>query len=161
MSQVDSGGGHNGLFAKFNSPSQVLSNLVLPLLDLGIRLWVAQVFFTSGLAKIKSMSTTIALFENEYSVPLLSPEVAAYLAAGAELFFPVLLFAGLAGRFAGLGLFVLNLVAWHSYANTDFASTAGHIDHFVWMLMLAYVVARGPGKLSVDHFVKKWWRNRQ
>ncbi len=157
MSRIDSPAGRAGFLSRFHGAS----GLVLALLDLGIRLWVAWVFFSSGLVKIRSMSTTIALFENEYSVPLLSPDVAAYLATGAELFFPVLLLLGLAGRFAGLGLFVLNLVAWHSYANTDFASTAGHIDHFVWMLMLAYVVARGPGLLSADHFIRRWWRARK
>ncbi|MGH8772805.1 MAG: DoxX family protein, partial [Burkholderiales bacterium] len=60
-----------------------------------IRLYVANVFWKSGMTKIASWDTTLALFENEYAVPLLPSDVAAVLGTGAELFFPVLLFLGL------------------------------------------------------------------
>ena len=159
--QSDSSAGRSGFFAKFDNIKGGVPGFILPVADLCIRLYIAKVFFLSGLTKAKSMSSTIALFENEYSVPLLPADVAAYLATAAELLFPVLLLLGLAGRFAGLSLFVLNVVAWHSYAKTDFASTAGHIDHLVWMLLLAVIVARGPGQLSIDHFFKGWWKRRK
>ena len=78
---------------------------------LAARLYVAQVFWLSGLTKIRDWGTTIALFENEYHVPLLPPELATYMGTAGELGLPVLLVLGLGGRFAALGLFVVNLMA--------------------------------------------------
>ncbi|HEU0204348.1 MAG TPA: DoxX family protein, partial [Burkholderiaceae bacterium] len=70
-------------------------NFLAPVIDLTVRLWVAAVFFKSGLTKIQSWDTTLLLFENEYQVPFLSPETAALLGTGAELVLPVLLALGL------------------------------------------------------------------
>jgi|GEM_PF-6878642 len=75
-----------------------------PLFDLAIRLWVAQVFFMSGLTKIRSWSGTLALFEYEYQVPLLPPAVAALLGTAAELTLPILIAIGLATRLSSLAL---------------------------------------------------------
>ena len=88
-----------------------------PVLDLGIRLWVGAVFFQSGLTKIQSWDTTLALFESEYSVPLLPPALAAYLGTATELLVPIALIAGLGGRFAAGVLFVFNIVAVVSYGD--------------------------------------------
>ena len=71
-----------------------------PLADLAVRLFVAAVFFQSGLTKIANWSSTVSLFENEYAVALLPPQLAAFLGTGVELFFPVLLVLGLGTRFA-------------------------------------------------------------
>ena len=67
-------------------------------LSLVFRLYLAKVFFMAGWTKIASWETTLMLFEYEYSVPVLAPALAAYLATFAELFFPLLLVLGLAGR---------------------------------------------------------------
>lgn len=99
-----------------------------PVLDLGIRLWVANVFWKSGLTKIASWDTTLALFENEYDVPLLSPDVAALLGTGAELLLPVLLVFGLGTRFAAAALFLFNIVAVISYPDL---SEAGRTEAFL------------------------------
>ena len=56
-----------------------------PLFDLGIRLWIANIFFKAGLSKIQSWDSTLMLFEYEYEVPLLSPKLAAYLGTGADV----------------------------------------------------------------------------
>src|SRR5881394_2194169 len=69
-----------------------------PAVDLVVRLFVASVFFKSGLTKIATWSSTLSLFENEYAVPLLPPEIAAFLGTGVELAFPVLLVIGLGTR---------------------------------------------------------------
>src|SRR5436305_1028510 len=61
-----------------------------PLADVAVRLYVAAVFFQSGLTKIANWDSTLSLFENEYAVPLLPSNVAAFLGTGVELFFPVL-----------------------------------------------------------------------
>ena len=91
--------------------------LCAPVVDAAIRLYMAQVFFRSGLVKIGNWDGTRYLFANEYRVPLLPPEVAAWLGTFGELFFPPLLALGLAARFAALSLSLVNVVAvisfWH------------------------------------------------
>jgi putative oxidoreductase len=82
-----------------------------PLAQLAARLYIAQAFFLSGLTKLRDWDTTLALFADEYHVPLLPPNVAAVLGTAGELVLPVLLALGLAGRFAAAGLFVVNAVA--------------------------------------------------
>lgn len=124
-----------------------------PLLDLGIRLYVANVFFKSGLTKLQSWDTTLALFEHEYHVPLLSPELAATLGTATELGFPVLLALGLAGRFSALALFALNIVAVISYPDLN---EAGLKDHLYWGILLAVTALHGPGKLSLDHVLGRF-----
>lgn len=121
-----------------------------PLSILGIRLWVAWVFFRSGLTKINSWDSTLYLFEYEYAVPLLSPELAAYLGTAAELSLPILLALGLAGRFGAIALFVFNIVAVISYPDLNLA---GIRDHQVWGIMLLVPLLQGPGKLSIDHLL--------
>jgi len=127
-----------------------------PLADLAVRLWVANVFWKSGLTKIQSMDSTVMLFTYEYQVPVLSPTVAAYLGTFTELVFPVLLVLGLGGRFAAFALFVFNILAVISYPALE---AAGIEQHQVWGLMLLVTLLHGPGKLSVDHFVcQRWFR---
>src|SRR5437867_1173716 len=86
-----------------------------PVIDLVIRVLVASVFFKSGLTKIASWAGTLSLFENEYAVPFLPPELAAVLGTGVELVFPVLLVLGLGTRLSALMLFAFNIVAVISY----------------------------------------------
>ena len=123
--------------------------------DVLLRLWVANVFFKSGLTKIQSFDSTIALFEYEYSVPLLSPVVAAYLGTATELIFPALLLLGLAGRFSAFVLFFFNIIAAVSYPEI---SDLGVRDHQVWGIMLFVSMVHGPGKLSLDYLI--WHRLR-
>lgn len=129
--------------------------LLSPLLDLALRLWVAQVFFKSGLVKIQSWESTLMLFEYEYQVPLLSPTLAAWLGTGAELILPVLLLLGLLSRPSALALFVFNIIAVISYPDI---SPAGVKDHIIWGVMLAVTLIHGPGALSVDHWLDKHYR---
>ena len=128
-----------------------------PIFDLGVRLWVAYVFFKSGLTKIQSWDTTKMLFEYEYQVPLLPPEPAAYLGTAAELGLPVLLALGLVSRFTALALFLFNIVAVVSYA--DFLAgedgAAGLQQHILWGLMMLITLFHGPGKLSLDYLLCK------
>lgn len=125
-----------------------------PITLLVFRCWVAWVFFASGLTKIKTWSSTVYLFEDEYNVPILPPEIAAYLATGAELILPVLLVLGLLGRFAALGLFVLNIVAVVSYPYLHTIEGAGgYWQHFFWGAMLWTLFIFGPGKLSLDQWI--------
>jgi putative oxidoreductase len=121
-----------------------------PVLDLGIRAYVASVFLQSGMTKIANWNGTLALFQNEYHVPLLSPTVAAYMGAGAELGLPAFLLLGLGTRAAAVALFVFNIIAVISYPDL---SDIGLKDHQYWGLLMLITIFHGPGKLSLDHFL--------
>ena len=125
-----------------------------PLADLAVRLFVAVVFFQSGLTKIANWSSTVSLFENEYAVPLLPPQLAAFLGTGVELFFPVLLVLGLGTRFAAFVLFVFNIIAVVSYPDLG---AAGLKDHQLWGLLLLVTLLHGPGALSLDRLIGRRW----
>ncbi len=133
-----------------------LDGLVKPLTLLGFRLYVAWVFFASGLTKIQSWSSTLYLFEDEYAVPLLSPELAAYLGTAAELVLPVLLAIGLLTRPAALALFVFNIVAVIAYPYLFTIEGAGGFwQHVVWGAMIWTVFVFGPGKFSLDYLLAR------
>lgn len=128
-----------------------------PLGVLALRLWVANVFWKSGLTKIASWDSTVMLFTYEYQVPLLSPELAAFLGTAVELGVAPLLALGLFGRGAAGILFVFNIVAVISYPGLN---DAGVRDHQVWGLMLLIPLLQGPGKLSLDALIAPWLSRR-
>lgn len=114
---------------------------------LAARLYVARVFFMSGLTKLRDWETTVALFTDEYHVPLLPPEVAAAMGTAGELVLPVLLVLGLGGRFAALGLMVVNAVAVISLAEITDAALQQHV---FWGSLLLGLLLWGPGAWSLD-----------
>lgn len=121
------------------------------LLSLAIRFYVGIAFFKAGLVKISDWSATLALFHDEYHVPVLPPDLAAYMGATGELVFPVLLFIGLFSRPAAFGLFFVNAMAVISYPDLfTFECPAGLKDHFCWGALALVLVAFGPGRLSID-----------
>ena len=123
-----------------------------PVFALAIRLYVAYVFLRSGLTKIEDWNLTVALFENEYHVPLLSPQVAALFGTAAELALPALLVAGLGTRVAALALFVFNIVAVISYPDL---SDAGLKDHMLWGALMLVLAVYGPGRFSLDRALSR------
>lgn len=129
-----------------------LPEYLAPVIDLGLRLYLANVFFKSGLTKVLSWDSTLYLFSDVYNVPLLPPEVAASMAAGAELGLSMLLVLGLFGRFAAAGLFILNGVAVISYADL---SDAGINQHLSWGILLGVLLILSRGNWSVDAWLEK------
>ena len=121
-----------------------------PLAALAARLYLAQVFVLSGLTKIRDWETTVALFTDEYHVPLLPPAVAALLGTAGELGLPVLLVLGLGGRFAALGLSVVNAVAVISLSEIAPAALQQHV---FWGALLAGLAIYGLGPWSLDRLV--------
>ncbi|MGH8034045.1 MAG: DoxX family protein, partial [Polaromonas sp.] len=113
------------------------------------RLYLAQVFFLSGLTKIRDWDTTIALFTDEYKVPLLPPALAAAMGTTGELALPVLLVLGLGGRFSALGLSVVNAVAVISLAEIAPAALQQHV---FWGSLLAGLAIYGLGPWSLDRW---------
>ena len=125
-----------------------------PVALLALRLYVSSVFFRSGLVKISDWSATLALFHDEYKVPLLPPDLAACVGAFGELAFPVLITLGLLGRFGAAGLFVVNAMAVISYPQLwGFDCPAGLQMHFVWGSILLALSVFGPGRLSLDALI--------
>jgi putative oxidoreductase len=123
-----------------------------PLFALALRVYVGNVFFQSGLIKASSWSSTVALFANEYHVPVLPPYLAAVMGTAAELGLPVLLVLGLCTRFTAVAMFVFNIIAATSYPDL---SPAGLKDHILWGALLLVTVFYGPGKIALDEWLQR------
>lgn len=130
---------------------EVVSKSLADVLLLVLRWFIAWQFLKAGLVKLDDWSSTLALFESEYQVPLLSPVLAAYFGTAGELVFPILLMAGLFTRWAALGLFAVNAMAVISYPQLfTFDCPAAINDHKYWAVILAVIFVFGAGRLSVD-----------
>ena len=121
-----------------------LDRVPLDLLLLAARIAVAVVFFRSGLTKIANWDTTIALFRNEYALPLVPPEIAAPLAAVNELGMSTLLALGLLTRIATLPL--LGMV----FVIQTLVYPENWPEHLTWATLLLLILTRGPGIVSAD-----------
>ncbi len=117
------------------------------ILQLIIRLWVANVFWQSAIVKLMDWESTLFLFAEEYKVPLLPPDFAAYSGTFFELSCSVLLALGLASRLAVLPLLAMTAVIQFTYMP--------HADHAYWALLLANILCIGPGRFSIDYFIKR------
>ncbi len=136
---------HNELF-------ELLSKYSDDIFKLFLRLYVADAFFRAGWLKFNSWDSTLYLFEEEYQVPFIPWELAAYLGTAAELILPVLLVLGLATRLSALALFVFNIIAVVSYPAIW---ESGYYDHKLWGIMLLVTVLYGQGKVSIDSLICK------
>ena len=116
-----------------------------------VRLYVASIFFKSGLTKLRDWESTLMLFEYEYEVPLLSPVVAAWAGTIGEIVLPILLAIGLFSRLSAFGLFVVNYIAVLSLIDI---SPAALNEHILWGSLLVFVMLIGGEKLSVDNKLK-------
>jgi len=135
------------------SASSLLDKLQ-PVLLLGFRLYVARVFLMSGLTKIHDWSITLALFTDEYHVPVLPPSIAAFMGTATELTMPVLLALGLATRFGAFVLFFFNIIAVVSYAALPDVAVK---DHILRGMMILVILLCGPGRISLDYWLERRW----
>lgn len=119
---------------------------------LGARLYVAWVFFAAGLTKLNDWETTLFLFEEEYSVPLISFELAAYLGTAGEIILPLLLAIGLLTRFSAIGLSIVNIVA--VYSLEEIAPAAFYL-HVIWGILLLQLIIFSGNKISFDYLIKR------
>ncbi len=132
-----------------------LLDYLAPLGDLSARVWISWIFLKAGLTKIEVWQSTVILFQYEYTVPFLSPKVAALMGTGAELILPILLIIGLGGRLIIAIFFVYNLVAMISYPFLWTSEGAqGLAEHISWGLLLALLMFHGSGKWSLDHWIR-------
>lgn len=124
-----------------------ITSALQPAMLLILRFWMAHVFFVSGLVKIEDVDNTLALFRDEYAVPLLPPAFAAYSAMLFELSCPVLLVLGLMTRLATLPLLAMTAVIQFTYDQ--------NIQHAYWAMLLGVILVFGPGAWSADHLLAK------
>ena len=141
------------LLSIYDTAVEQLQRWLLPIMLLGVRLIAAEAFFKAGQVKIANWDSTLFLFEYEYQVPILPFEFAAWTATIVELALPPLLALGLFSRPVALVLFGFNAMAVISY---PVLWEQGFLDHQLWGLMLLVTLLIGPGKVSVDH----WLRHR-
>ena len=127
------------------------SNYLLIPAILFIRLYIANIFFKSGLTKLRDWESTLMLFEYEYEVPLVSPVFAAWAGTIGELVLPILLAIGLFSRLSAVGLFIVNAVAIISLVDI---SPAAMNEHILWGTLLVLVIIIGGEKLSADNKLK-------
>jgi putative oxidoreductase len=126
-----------------------LARVPLSLHQLLFRLGVASVFLRAGLIKASGWETTVALFRDEYRVPLLPPALAATIATCSELVCSTLLILGLATRLATLPL--LGMIATIQL----FVYPDAWSEHLVWGSILLFLLTRGGGAMSVDHLIAR------
>ncbi len=142
----------NKLIELYQQAVEKMHGYFTPILLLFTRLWVASVFLKSGYLKITTWDSTLYLFEEEYQVPIIPWELAAYLGTAAEIVLPILMILGLLTRPTALALFVFNIMAVVSY---PVLWDGGFYDHQLWGAMILMNVVWGAGVISADNLLKK------
>jgi putative oxidoreductase len=130
-------------------------NYLSPLVNLTIRLWVANIFWQSGLLKLPkdflwigkgNWQSTIYLFTHEHPLPGFPPEVAAFLGTSFEILCPILLVFGFGTRVASFILIIMTIYINFAYQHD--------IAHIYWMILLSVLLFQGPGKISIDNIIR-------
>lgn len=132
-----------------------------PLLDLSIRVYMAEIFFQSGWKKFKNYlnddwGSTVFLFQEVHPLPGIPAHMAAVMGTAGELVLPVLLAFGLFARFGAAGLLAMTFVI-QFVVPADYG--IANSIHYLWMLLLAVPFIKGPGPISADYVLLKWLRN--
>jgi putative oxidoreductase len=126
-----------------------LDRIPYTLLAIPLRLAVATVFWNSAQSHLANWDTTLYMFETDYALPFLPPIPAAYMAVAIEVVTPILLVLGLLTRTAALVLLGMTTVI------EVFVYPEAWPTHIQWVAMLFVLLARGPGKLSLDWLIHR------
>jgi len=155
-----------GLAGPVNTLIHLFERIPNSLIAFLARFSIAAVFWNSGQTKVQGLvvnfvsgdfalgwprlsDSALALFQDEYKLPFVPPELAAPMAAFAEHLFPLLLLFGLATRFSALALLGMTLVI------QVFVYPGAYATHGTWAALLLYLMARGPGVFSIDHLLAR------
>jgi putative oxidoreductase len=144
---------HSPVVSAVETALRILDSVPYTFLALPLRVGAAAVFWLSAQSHLANWDTTLELFGDEYKVPLLPSDFAAYMAVSIEVTTPVLLVAGFLTRVAALVLLGMTTVI------EIFVYPQAWPTHIQWAAMLLMLLCRGPGKLSVDYLVYLAWRN--
>jgi len=125
----------------------ILENYCMPVLVLIIRLFMAKIFWYSGLTKISSWESTLYLFQCEYKVPIIPYQLAAIFATTVELSAPIFLTIGLFTRLAAIPMFIMVIIIQTTYLNLN--------EHYFWGISLLTIMFYGAGKISLDCLLLK------
>jgi putative oxidoreductase len=147
LSSAAPAGGVTGVRSRIASVASRLGRVPLAVHQLLFRLAIAGVFLRAGLTKVASWETTVALFRDEYKVPVLPPEIAATMAATVEIGCSLLLVLGLASRLATLPMLGMLLTI------QLFVYPQAWPERLVWGSILLFLLTRGAGVLSLDRLI--------
>jgi putative oxidoreductase len=142
------------LRARYLALRALLERLPFSLIQLAMRIAIGFVFFNSGMLKARSFEFAVKLFQDEYRLPLLPPELAARMAMSVEIVVPLFLFVGLATRLATLPLLGMVIVI------QVLVYPQAWVEHLLWASTLIVLLTRGPGVLSLDHVIERWLARR-
>ena len=124
----------------------VCEQWLTPIANLVARIYIGLIFFRAGQAKLIDFEETIEFFDDDWALPFLPAEPAAYLATAGELVLPVLLILGLFTRVGALGLLIMAAVIQFFVFPLK--------EHYFWMIILSMLLAQGGSKLSLDFLFK-------
>jgi putative oxidoreductase len=147
-------GAAGGLVAMIDAILGLFERIPYWLIALTARLALAQVFWSSAQTHLANWDTTLYMFANTFNVPLLPPDVAAYLAVTIEVAAPPLLVLGLATRFAALAIFGMTLVI------ETFVFPQAWPTHIQWAAMQLLLIGRGAGALSADALIRRRFKRK-
>ncbi|MGY6258168.1 DoxX family protein [Paraburkholderia caledonica] len=128
-----------------------LERVPYALLAIPLRVALATVFWNSAMVKLADWNAALDLFRNEYNLPILPPELAAYIAVSIELSTPILLVLGLATRPAAFVLLAMTSII------EVFVYPQAWPTHIQWAAMLLVLLCRGSGKWSLDYLIGRKW----
>lgn len=140
---------HGPVMTLFMRVINWLNSIPYSLLAIPLRLAVANVFWSSAMVKLANWDAAVALFTDEYRLPLLPPELAAYMGVSIELSTPILLLLGVFTRAAAAVLLGMTTVI------EVFVYPQAWPTHIQWAAMMLVLLARGPGKFSVDWLIRR------
>jgi putative oxidoreductase len=149
-SRTDQASG-SSLVAALQAIVQRLNAIPYSVIALIARAATFSVFFRSGTQKLSDWNSTLLLFQNEYHVPVLPPNIAAYMAASLELGASTLVLIGLCTRVSVTALLGMTTVI------EIFVYPMAWPDHIQWLAFMFIIFARGPGKISLDALLFGKW----
>jgi putative oxidoreductase len=139
-----------------------LTRYAEPVLNLFIRVWMANIFFKAGLIRVERWGNQEFMFTDIHPVPGIPASIAAPLVTAAEILLPVMSVLGIFARLPAAGMLVMTMVIQFVVAQTPqgIENKIGNAEHYIWMILLGYVVLRGPREISADFLLGRWWKAR-
>lgn len=122
-----------------------------PVIDLFARYYMALVFLRGGAVRLQALidgtwAKTANVYAYNFPGPSVSAKCATILGVGGEVILPIMLLFGFGGRIAAFGLLIMTLFM--------VGGPEGYPVHQLWAIILAFLLARGPGVLSLDYAFK-------